>query len=143
MNPLSHDQPEGTRREFLYSVSALALTQAIKPATPSALKTLGIAYTSFPIRSRQAGPGTEDPAIPAEKYIDLCKSFGGDGCQMAFSQLVSTDEDYLKRLCRALEDKGMFMELSFGGNILADAEEFARVASVRPASGRYSRECGY
>ena len=43
MKPFSNDQPEGTRREFLYSVSALALTQAVKPGTPSALKTLGIA----------------------------------------------------------------------------------------------------
>ncbi len=48
MKPFSHDQPEGTRREFLHSVSALALTQTVKPAIPSALKTLGIAYTSFP-----------------------------------------------------------------------------------------------
>ena len=67
MKPFSLNQPEGTRREFLYSVSALALTQAVKPGTPSALKTLGIAYTSFPIRSRQAGQGGEGPAIPAEK----------------------------------------------------------------------------
>ena len=29
MKPFSVNQPEGTRREFLYSVSALALTQAI------------------------------------------------------------------------------------------------------------------
>jgi len=135
MKPFSLDRPEGTRREFLYSVSALALTQAVKPGTPSVLKTLGIAYTSFPIRSRQASQGSEGPAIPAEKYIDLCKSFGSDGCQMAFSQLVSTDEDYLKRLRRALEDKGMFMELSLGGKILADAEEFARVASVAQQLG--------
>jgi hypothetical protein len=70
--------PAVTRREFLYSVSALALTQAVKPGTPSALKTLGIAYTSFPVRSRQAQAvqGDEGPAIPAEKFIDLCKSFG-------------------------------------------------------------------
>src|SRR4030095_13349375 len=135
MKPFSVNQPEGTRREFLHSVSALALTQAIKPGTPSALKTLGIAYTSFPVRTRQAGQGGEGPAIPAEKFIDLCKSFGGDGCQMAFSQLVSTDEDYLKRVRRALEDKGMFLELSLGGKILADAEEFVRVASVAQQLG--------
>jgi hypothetical protein len=55
---------------------------------------LGIAYPPF--RSLAPGQGGEGPAIPAEKFIDLCKSFGGDGCQMAFSQLVSTDEDYLK-----------------------------------------------
>jgi len=135
MKPFSPDRPEGTRREFLYSASALALTQAVKSGTPSALKTLGIAYTSFPIRSRQASQGGEGPAIPAEKYIDLCKSFGGDGCQMAFSQLASTDEDYLKRVRRALEDKGMFLELSLGGKVLADAEEFGRVASVAQQLG--------
>lgn len=130
MKPFSHDQPEGTRREFLYSVSALALTQAVRPGMPAALKTFGIAYTSFPIRSRQAGQAGDGPAIPAEKFIDLCKSFGGDGCQIAFSQLVSTDEVYLKRLRAALEDKGMFLELSLGGKVLADPEEFVRVASV-------------
>lgn len=137
MKAFSVDQPEGTRRDFLRSVSALALTQAVKPGTPSALKTLGIAYTSFPVRSRQAQAvqGDEGPAIPAEKFIDLCKSFGGDGCQMAFSQLVSTDEDYLKRLRRALEEKGMFMELSLGGKVLAEPEEFARVASVAQQLG--------
>src|SRR5215510_5780001 len=137
MNPFSLEQPRGTRREFLRFVSALALTQAVKPGTPSALKTLGIAYTSFPVRSRQAQAvqGDEAPAIPAEKFIDLCKSFGGDGCQMAFSQLISTAGDYLKRLRRALEEKGMFMELSLGGKVLADAEEFARVAAVAQQLG--------
>jgi hypothetical protein len=55
MKPFSVNQPEGTRREFP-PVSALALTQAIKPGTSSALKTLGIAYTSFPFaRVKQAG----------------------------------------------------------------------------------------
>ena len=73
MKPFSHDRPEGTRREFLYAVSALALTQAVKPGTPSALKTFGIAYTSFPVRSRQAGQGGEGPAIPAEN-ISTCAS---------------------------------------------------------------------
>src|SRR5512145_74311 len=135
MNSFSLKEQRSTRREFLYSVSALALTQVVKPAIPTALKTLGIAYTSFPIRSRQAGQGGEGPAIPAEKFVDLCKSFGGDGCQMAFSQLVSTDEDYLRRVRRALEDKGMFLELSLGGKVLADAEEFARVASVAQQLG--------
>lgn len=135
MSPFSLEHPKGTRREFLYSVSALALTQAVKPGTAAALKTFGIAHTSFPIRSRQASQGDEGPAIPAEKYIDLCKSFGSDGCQMGFSQLVSTDEDYLKRLRRALEDKGMFLELSLGGNVLTDAEEFSRVASAAQQLG--------
>ena len=107
---------------------SLALTQAVNRYTLRD-EEFGIAIL-LPVRSRQADQGGEGPAIPAEKYIDLCKSFGGDGCQMAFSQLVSTDEDSLKRVRRALEDKGMFLELSLGGKVLADAEEFARVASV-------------
>jgi 3-oxoisoapionate decarboxylase len=135
MKPFSVDQPEGTRREFLRAASALALTQVVKPGTPTALKTLGIAHTSFPVRSRQASQGDEGPAIPAEKFIDLCKSFGGDGCQMAFSQLASTDEGYLKRLRRTLDDKGMFLELSLGGNSLSDAGELARVASAAQQLG--------
>lgn len=132
MNAFFSNEPRNTRRQFLYSVSALALTQAVRPAAP-ALKTFGIAYTSFPIRMRQAAQGMEEgagPAIPAEKFIDLCKSFGGDGCQMAFSQLASTDDDYLKRIRRAAEDKGMFLELSLDGRVLEDAAEFAHVASV-------------
>jgi sugar phosphate isomerase/epimerase len=138
MKPLfSLDSSLSSRREFLYSISALALLQTVKPAAP-ALKTYGIAYTSFPIRMRQAAQAAEQgagPAIPAEKFIDLCKSFGGDGCQMAFSQLVSTDEDYLKRIRRAAEDKGMFLELSLSGQVLEDPAEFARVASVAQQLG--------
>jgi sugar phosphate isomerase/epimerase len=87
---------------------------------------------------RQAAQGMEQgagPAIPAEKFIDLCKSFGGDGCQMAFSQLASTDSDYLKRIRTAAEEKGMFLELSLGGRALEDAEEFARVASAAQQLG--------
>jgi 3-oxoisoapionate decarboxylase len=134
---LPSDQPLASRREFLYSISALAVSQSVKPAAP-ALKAFGIAYTSFPIRMRQAGQGAErgtGPAIPAEKFIDLCKSFGGDGCQMAFSQLAATEDDYLKQVRRATEDKGMFLELSLSGRALEDASEFARVASVAQQLG--------
>jgi sugar phosphate isomerase/epimerase len=126
-----------SRRDFFYSVSALALLQTAKPAAP-ALKTFGIAYTSFPIRMRQASQGADQtggPAIPAEKFIDLCKSFGGDGCQMAFSQLASTDDDYLKGIRQAAESKGMFLELSLGGRVLEDSAELARVASVAQQLG--------
>jgi sugar phosphate isomerase/epimerase len=135
MKPFSREQPEGTRREFLCSVSALALTQVGRPGTPTALKSFGIAHTSFHVRSRQAGQGGEGPAIPAENFIDLCKSFGGDGCQIAFSQLLSTGEDYLRSLRRALEDKGMFLELSLDAETLTDAEGLARVASVAQLLG--------
>ncbi len=137
MKPFLSDQSPPSRREFLYSVSALALLQTVRPAAPG-LKTFGIAYTSFPIRMRQATQGTdpsEGPGIPAEKFIDLCKSFGGDGCQMAFSQLASTDDDYLKGIRRAAEDKGMFLELSLGGRVLEDSSELTRVASVAQQLG--------
>lgn len=129
MKTFSIEDSYGTRRNFLRSLSAIALIQAARPGTLAALKTFGIAYTSFPIRSRQSR-GIDGPALPAEKFIDLCKSFGADGCQMAFSQLTSTDEDYLRRIRKSLEDKGMFLEFSLGGKVLEDASEFAQVASV-------------
>ncbi len=134
MKPFPLEDTKGTRRDFLRSLSAIALIQTARPGAVAALKTFGIAYTSFPIRSRQSR-STEGPALPAEKFIDLCKSFGADGCQMAFSQLASTDEDYLLRLRKSLEAKGMFLELSLGGKVLEDPSEFARVASVAEQLG--------
>jgi sugar phosphate isomerase/epimerase len=134
MKPSSlHNLPR-TRRDFLRSLSAITLLQIARPTPVSALKSFGIAYTSFVVRSRQA-QSADGPAIPAEKYIDLCKSFGADGCQMAFSQLTSTDEDYLARVRRAVESKGMFLEFSLGGRSLEDPEEFARIASVAQQLG--------
>src|SRR5262245_33497796 len=106
-----------SRREFLYSVSAMAATSLIKSNAESVVKSYGIAFTSFPLRLRQAreaaggasNSSNRGPAIPAEKFIDLCQSFGGDGCQMDFSQLASTDAEYLKRLRAQLDAKGMYM----------------------------------
>ena len=68
--------------------------------------------------------------IPAEKFIDLCKSFGGDGCQMDISQLASTEEAYLKRLRSALEEKGMFLELSINARALENSDALAQVAAT-------------
>ena len=124
-----------SRREFLYSVSAMAATSFIEPVANSATKSYGIAYTSFPVRMRQAreaagGSGNQGPAIPAEKFIDLCHSFGGDGCQMDFSQLVSTDAEYLKRIRAQFEAKGMFMELAVRARALESEEEVARIAAA-------------
>ena len=138
MNPFSLDEPVGSRRDFFYSVSALALSQIVKPGVNPALSTFGIVYTSFAIRSRQAAQAQEQseiPAIPAEKFIDLCKSFGGDGCQMDLSQLTSTDEDYLKRLRRSLEEKGMFLELSIDANVLGDSSSLGNAASIATQLG--------
>jgi len=124
-----------SRREFLYSVSAMAATSFIEPAAKPAMKSYGIAYTSFPIRMRQAreaagNPGNQGPAIPAEKFIDLCQSFGADGCQMDYSQLTSTDADYLKRIRAQFESKGMFMELAVRARSLESEDEFAKIAAA-------------
>jgi len=137
MNKPDPDANNSTRREFLYSMSALALSQFTKAAQPVALKSFGIAQASFRIRFTQAAQANEskEPAIPAEKYIDLCKSFGGDGCQFDFSLLSSTDEDYLKRLRRSLEDKGMFLELSMPAQWLADQSTLTNAAAVAKELG--------
>ncbi|MDQ3687218.1 MAG: sugar phosphate isomerase/epimerase [Acidobacteriota bacterium] len=70
------------------------------------------------------------PALPAEKFIELVKSFGGDGCQMDIAQLRSTEAEYLRRIRTSLEEKEMFLELSIGGSMLKDEETFSRVAAV-------------
>src|SRR6266480_646823 len=115
MNRISDQELTSSRRSFLYSFSTLVLSQFIKTKETAPPGAFGIAYTSFPIRTRQSGQSLQDgadPMIPAEKFIDLCKSFGADGCQMDISQLASTEEGYFKRLRIALEEKGMFLELS-------------------------------
>src|SRR5262245_57335293 len=127
--------PMTSRREFLYSVSAMAAAPFIESVAKSSMKSYGIAYTSFPIRMRQAreaagGPGNQGPAITAEKFIDLCQSFGGDGCQMDFSQLASTDAEYLKRVRAQFEAKGMFMELAVRARALDSEEEVAKIAAA-------------
>ncbi len=137
---MNHRDPDlniTTRREFLFSMSALALSQFSKPAQPVALKTFGISQASFRIRFTQASQATESkgPAIPAEKFIDLSKSFGGDGCQFDFALLSSTDEDYLKHLRRSIEDKGMFLELSMPPQWLADPTTLANAAAVAKELG--------
>ncbi len=124
-----------SRREFLYSVSAMAATSFIEPAAKTPMKSYGIAYTSFPIRMRQAreaagNPNNRGPAISAEKFIDLCQSFGADGVQMDFSQLTSTNADYLKRIRAQLESKGMFMEFAVRATALENPEAFAAIASA-------------
>ena len=72
----------------------------------------GIAYTSFAVRMRQgrdlirgARPGA--PSFPAETFVDLCRSFGADGCQMDVTQLASTDGAYLDGLKRTLARSGL------------------------------------
>ncbi|MEJ7710892.1 MAG: hypothetical protein WKF84_13765 [Pyrinomonadaceae bacterium] len=49
---------------------------------------------------------------------------------MDFAQLSSTEPDYLKTTRAALEQHGMFLELSISGQVLDDREAFARAARV-------------
>ncbi len=113
----------------------MAAATFIKPAAEPAVKSYGVAYTSFAIRTRQAreeagGRGNQVSAIPAEKFIDLCRSFGGDGCQMDLSQLVSTDAEYLKGVRARLESNGMFMELSVRAAAMESEDEIAKIAEA-------------
>lgn len=120
-----------SRRNFLASASAVVLAAQLKAkAINAGGKTFGIAYTSFPVRMRQAAAANRAPAIPAEKFIDLCHSFGAAGCQMDFAQLSSTATDYLKSVRAALARHEMFLELSVSGKVLDDKEELERVASA-------------
>jgi hypothetical protein len=121
-----------TRREFLTSVSTIAAAEFLNLGAQPAPRSYGIAFTSFPIRIRQAreAAGNQGHPLPAEKFIDLCHSFGGNGCQMDFSQLASTEPDYLKRIRAQLEAKEMFMELAVRANTLENAEAFGRIAAA-------------
>src|SRR5262245_54296393 len=122
-----------TRREFLKSVSAAAAAGTFHNLTAPAMKSYGIAFTSFPIRSqqaREAAAGGQGPALPAGKFIDLCQSFGAAGCQMDFSQLASSDTDYLKQIRTTLDQRGMFMEFAVSTRLLSDADAFEKVAAA-------------
>ena len=133
MNRISDQELASSRRSFLYAFSTLVLSQFIKTKETAPPGAFGIAYTSFPIRTRQSGQSLKDgadPIIPAEKFIDLCKSFGGDGCQMDISQLASTEEDYLKRLRTSLDEKGMFLELSIDARALENPDALNQVAAT-------------
>src|SRR5439155_9188396 len=133
MQPISDQESTCSRRVLLHSFATQVISQFIKTKETAPPGAFGIAYTSFPIRTRQSGQSLQegaDPIIPAEKFIDLCKSFGGDGCQMDISQLASTEEDYLKRLRTALEEKGMFLELSINARALENSDALTQVAAI-------------
>jgi sugar phosphate isomerase/epimerase len=121
-----------SRREFLTSASVIAAAQFFKLSGRTTTKSYGIAYTSFPIRIRQgrAGTGNQGHPLPAEKFIELCQSIGGSGCQMDIAQLVSTDPAYLKRIRSLLEAKEMFLELAVSARTLENADVFAGIAST-------------
>jgi len=93
----------------------------------------GIAYTSFAVRlqrGRDLIRGAGAPALPAEAFLDLCRSFGADGCQMDIAQLASTAAAYLDGLKRRLDEAGLFVELSVSGKALEDEDRFGEVASI-------------
>lgn len=106
------------------------ITSSLNTAAP--VRSLGIAWTSFPIRmggSVQA-IARNAAALPAEEFIPLCHSFGAQGCQMGFSQLVSDEAAYLRRIRRLLEERNMFLELGIDARLLSDEAAYARMAAA-------------
>jgi len=122
-----------TRREFCYSMSSFLVSQTVKVREVGPQGTFGIACDSFQIRARQiaqASGAEANAAIPAEKFVDLCKSFGGDGCLMNLVQLTSRDSTYLKQIRQSLEDKGMFLELSLDPQLFEDPSLLSSAAAT-------------
>lgn len=118
-----------SRREVLRTLGTVAGTTLVGPATAAPGRSFGLAYTSFAVRLQR---NRERPGggLPAETFIDLSHSFGAHGCQIAHTQLVSTDAVYLRKVRASLEGKGLFAELSIGGESLEDPEAFRRIAAV-------------
>jgi sugar phosphate isomerase/epimerase len=113
------------------SARAVATEAETRPATGKGR--YGIAYTSFAVRlqrGRDLIRGAGAPALAAEPFVDLCRSFGADGCQMDMSQLASTESAYLDGLRRRLGESRLFLELSVSGKVLEDEARFAEVAAV-------------
>jgi len=118
-----------SRRQFIASASALVAAQLVMPSSNDASsKTLGIAFTSFPIRIRQTPQS-------AEKFIELCRNFGADGCQMDIARLTSNDPDYLKGIRALLEQKGMFLELAVSAKMLGDPQGLSAAAATATQLG--------
>jgi sugar phosphate isomerase/epimerase len=122
-----------TRRDFLLSATAMTLGPDLDRRVPASPSRFGIAYTSFVIRmlrGRDVLRGGTAAGLPAEAFVELVHSFGGSGCQMDLAQLGSTERPELKRVRAALEDRGLFVELSVPAQSLEDPEAFGRSASV-------------
>ena len=128
-----------TRRDFLRVLGASALASAVGPrAALGAEGRYGIAFTSFAVRlqrGRDLIRGAGPTGLSAEAYVELCRSFGADGCQLDLSQLDSTTPEYLDALKRKLGEAGLFVELAAPGRIFEDASYFADVARVARALG--------
>ncbi len=138
MNSLQPNARPHSRRQFCQSLSAIFFGQLVKVKEVGPAGSFGIATGSFPIRMRQAayslGAG-QAVGIPAEKFIDLCKSFGADGCQMDLDQLSSTESSYLNRIRLSAEEKGMFLELSLKAELLDDLDALTAAAAVAKELG--------
>jgi sugar phosphate isomerase/epimerase len=130
-----------TRRGFLRALggSALALGAARRLALAAgAGGGYGIAFTSFAVRlqrGRDLIRGAGPIGLKAEALLELCRSFGADGCQLDIGQLESTDAAYLDGLKRKLGDASLWVELAAPGKIFEDEAYFADVARVARALG--------
>ncbi|MGE0884783.1 MAG: sugar phosphate isomerase/epimerase family protein [Blastocatellales bacterium] len=121
------------RREFLLSASATMITAVSAGISAKSLRnSFGIAWTSVPLRIRQASQNNpaKKPVLPADDFIELCYSFGAGGVQMGFDQLAEDDSDYLKSIRSLLESREMYLELGVSAKALENEDAFARVASV-------------
>jgi 3-oxoisoapionate decarboxylase len=127
------------RRGFLRTLgaAALGLAAGAKRALAGPGR-YGIAYTSFAVRlqrGRDLIRGAGEPALPADAFVDLCRSFAADGCQLDVSQLASNEPSYLDGLKRRLVEAGLFVELSVGAPVLEDEERLAATAEVASRLG--------
>ncbi len=122
------------RREYLRTLAATALaTTAGARSLFAAGGRYAIAYTSFAVRlqrGRDLIRGAGAPALPAETFIDLCRSFAADGCQLDLSQVASTEASALDALKRRLGEANLFLELSVGAKNLEDPLRFSEVVKV-------------
>jgi sugar phosphate isomerase/epimerase len=128
-----------SRRGFLRTLGGAALGLAAGPRPLlGADRSYGIAFTSFAVRlqrGRDLIRGAGPIALPAEQLIDLCRSFGADGCQLDIGQLASTKPVYLDGIKRQLGQAGLFVELAAPGKLFEDEAYFAEVARVARALG--------
>jgi 3-oxoisoapionate decarboxylase len=126
-----------TRRAFLLSATAMTFP-SVHRSVPAPRSRLGIAYTSFVIRmlrGRDVLRGGTAADLPAEPFVELVHSFGGSGCQLDLAQLASTEGAETKRVRKALERHGLFVELSVPAASLEDPDAFARCASAARGLG--------
>ena len=136
---MSETRRAGTRRGFLRVLGGSALALAAGPrAGLAAGRGFAIAFTSFAVRlqrGRDLIRGAGPIGLPAETFLELCRSYGADGCQLDIGQLQSTEPAYLDGLKRKLGEARLFVELAAPGRIFEDGAYFADVARVARALG--------